>query len=181
MSFVHSSSVPFFVKAATSVSFTFCPVFFMIGYFRGMTIFLPTHPQKSPHPPHTNANDQILKKSDFRSDFQPLSSRDSTVWNRGCDSKVSLKMKKGTFGFQNRTDLFKRPTGLSRSPGSTWSFCLGGLAPLVHQLCSQGSSATANSRSSQLAFTSKAGPQRMFAEWMMKEGLQKRSGQPHRQ
>ena len=132
MSFVHSSSVPFFVKAATSVSFTFCPVFFMIGYFRGMTIFLPTHPQKSPHPPHTNADDQILKKSDFRSDFQPLSSRDSTVWNRGCDSKVSLKMKKGTFGLQNRTeqnriDLFTKPTGLGQSPGSTWSFCLGGL------------------------------------------------------
>ena len=75
MSLVHTSSVPFFVKAVSC----FCPVFFMIGYFRGMAIFLPTHPQKSPHPPHTNADDQILMKSDFGSDFQPLSSRDSTV------------------------------------------------------------------------------------------------------
>lgn len=44
---------------------------------------------------------------------------------------MSPKMKKGTFGFQNRTDLFKRPTSLSRSPGSTWSFCLGGLSPCL--------------------------------------------------
>lgn len=125
MSFVHSSSVPFFIKAATSVSFTFCPVFFTIGYFRGMTIFLPTHPQKSPQPPHTNADDQILK-SDFIMDFQPLSSRDSTVWKPGWRSDMSPEMKKDPFGFQNRTDLLERPTDLGRSPESTWSFCLGG-------------------------------------------------------
>ena len=166
-------SVPFFLKAATCFLHILL-LFFHDRYFRGMTISLPTHPPKSPHPSHTNADDQILMKSDFVMDFQSLSSRDSTVWKRGCDNKMSPKMKKATFGFQNRTDLFKRPTRLSRSPGSTWSFCSGGLSlhlghrwhPLVHQLCSQGSSATANSRSSQLAFISKGGPQRMFAEWI---------------
>ena len=96
--------------------------FFHDRYFRGMTIFLlpPTH-QRSLHPPHTNADDQILMKSDFSMDFQSLSSRDSTVW-RGCDSKMYAKIKKVTFGFRNRTDLFKRLMGLSQSPWSTWSF-----------------------------------------------------------
>ena len=37
---------------------------------------------------------------------------------------MSPKMKKGTFGLQNRTeqnriDLFTKPTGLGQSPGST--------------------------------------------------------------
>lgn len=93
--------------------------------FKRMTIFLPTHPQKSPQPPHTNADNQILK-SDFIMDFQPLSSRDSTVWKTGWYSDVSSETKKGTFGFQTRTDLLERPTDLGRSPESTWSFCLGG-------------------------------------------------------
>lgn len=42
---------------------------------------------------------------------------------------MSPKMKKGTFGFQNRADLFRRPPSLGRSPGSTWASCLGGLSP----------------------------------------------------
>lgn len=47
MCFVHSSSVPFFIKVATSLSFTFCR-FFHDRYFRGMTVFLPTH-CRNPH------------------------------------------------------------------------------------------------------------------------------------
>ena len=179
MSIIHSASLLLFSCYLCFLCILSC-FFFIMGILEGWQ-FRPPICQRSLHPFHANADDQILMKSDFNMDFQSLRSRDHTVWRRGCDSKMYAKIKKGTFGFRNRTDLFKRPTGLGRSPGSTWSFCLEGLAPLVHQLCSQGSSATANSWSSQLAFTSKAGPQRMFAEWMMKGGLQKRSRQPHRQ
>lgn len=80
-------------------------LFFMIAILQGWQFFSPLS-KKPPHPTHTNVDDQILMKSDFVTDFQPLSSRDSSVWKSGCKSK--MLQKKGTFGFQNRTDLLKR-------------------------------------------------------------------------
>ena len=46
-----------FVYILSCFCFCFC---FHDRYFR--VIFLPTHHQKSPHPPHTNADDQILNE-----------------------------------------------------------------------------------------------------------------------
>lgn len=145
----------------------------------------------SPYLFHTNMDDQILMESDFVMDFQPLSSRDSSVWKSRCKSKMSPKMKKGTFGFRNRRDLLKRTTGLGRFTRIHLLSLFGGRGPslhlgyhrhpLAHQLRSQGSSTTANSWHFLLAFTSKAGPQRTFAEWMnewMKNDY-KGWGQPH--
>lgn len=86
-------------------------VFSMIVTLEGWQ-FVPC-PQ-SPYLFHTHVDDQILMESDFVMDFQPLSSRDSSVWKSGCKSKMSPKMKKGTFGFRNRRDLLKRITGLGR-------------------------------------------------------------------
>lgn len=84
-------------------------VFSMIVTLEGWQ-FVPL-PQP-PHLFHTHVDDQILMESDFIMNFQPLSSRDSSVWKSGCKSKMSPKMKKGTFGFRNRRDLLKRTTGL---------------------------------------------------------------------
>ena len=128
MSIIHSSSLLLFSCYLCFLCILSC-FFFIMGILEGWQ-FRPLICQRSLHPFHTNADDQILMKSDFSMDFQSLRSRDSTVWKRGCDSEMFPKMKKGTFGLwnrteQNRIDLFKKPTG--QSPGSTWSFCLGGL------------------------------------------------------
>lgn len=143
MSIIHSSSLLLFSCYLCFLCILSC-FFFIMGILEGWQ-FRPLICQRSLHPFHTNADDQILMKSDFSMDFQSLRSRDSTVWRRGFDSKMYAKIRKGTFGFRNRTYLFKRPMALSQLPCSIWSFCWGGLSlhwghhwhPLVHQPCSQ--------------------------------------------
>lgn len=140
--------------------------------------FPPTH--RNPHIHHTNAGDQILMKRTADRISKPLVKTAQS--ETGCDSKMSPKMKKGTFGFQNRADLFRRPPSLADQRGSTWALwawedchCLG---CHWHPWFSgaPGPISYTNSRSLQLAFTSKAGPQRMFAECRWKEDCRRGEG-----
>lgn len=147
----------------------------MIIILEGWQFFFQPHPYKKKsisrwkkkNQSHINMDEKILMRSDFIKDFLPLTNRNSSVW-KWLWRKMSPEMKKGTFGFQNtlvQEDqqpwpihqnplalLFKRtPYRTSPVPQSTSCAPRG---PQPRQFWSL-----------QLAFTSTAGPPRMFAEW----------------
>lgn len=118
-----------------------------------------------PHPSHTNIDDPMLTWSDCVMDFQPLNSRDSSVWKSGWKSKMSPKMK-GTFGFQTEQTCSREPQALADLTGiHVISFSRRTVTPfrtpshpLLDGLCSQGSSATANPWSFQFCLCAQSRP-----------------------